>query len=170
METAITALLVIGVMMLAVLGISDRALTAQATLSDTTRIVQESVSERVRTIITPTNVVADPDGLLVQITLKNSGTTRLADFAYWDVFVEYAGDMSEQVNWIPPGTDVNQWSASIYQDANASVPETFDPNLLNPGEDLVITVNVSPPIAAGSTDRITVVTPNGIAVSATFTR
>lgn len=169
METAITALIIIGVMMLAILGLSDRALSAQAALTDASLALQEREGERVRTILTPTDVAVDPTGEILQVTVKNSGATRLADFARWDVIVEYADGVTTQVRWFPYGTQVNEWTAEIYQDAGASVPEVFDPNLLNPGEDLLVTVNLSPAIAAGSTNRFTLVTPNGVAAAVTFT-
>lgn len=169
MENAISALLVIGVMLLAVVGITNSALSAQAALTDATIQAQARISERMHTLLTPSDVGTDDTGEIVQLTLKNSGTTRLADFSHWDVIVEYQDGVSEQVNWLPYGTDANEWSAQIYQDAATLLPESFDPNILNPGEDLVVTVNVSPAMADGSTNRITVVTPNGVAVAETFT-
>ena len=88
METAITGLIVIGVMILAITGISNSALSAQATVSEATRIAQERVGERVRTQIAPTNVTTDINGESVTLTVKNVGITRLADFYRWDVIVE----------------------------------------------------------------------------------
>lgn len=169
METAITALIIIGVMLLAILGISDRALSAQAALTDASLALQEREGERVRTSLTATDVAVDPAGGILQVTVKNSGATRLADFARWDLIVEYADGATTRVAWLPYGTEANQWSAEIYQDAGASAPEVFDPNLLNPGEDLVVTATLSPPIAAGSTNRFTLVTPNGVTAAAAFT-
>jgi archaeal flagellar protein FlaF len=169
METAITALIVIGVMLLAIVGLSDRTLSAQAALSESVRIEQEREGERVRTILIPRQTALSPTGDVVQVTMRNTGATRLADFARWDVIVEYADGVSQQALWLPYGTGVNQWSAQIYQDADSLAPEVFDPALLNPGEDLVVTVNLSPAVAEGSTNRLTLVTPNGVAAAATFT-
>jgi len=168
METAITALLVIGVMILAILGISDRALSAQAAITEASRGIQEREGERIRTVLMPTQAVVNETGDVLQVTVKNSGSTLLADFERWDVIVEYADGVTEQVQWIPYGSDVNQWSAEIYQDAEVGTPEVFDPNLLNPGEDLLLNVVLSPAIAPDSTNRITVVTPNGISTAISF--
>jgi|GEM_PF-1647241 hypothetical protein len=169
METAITALLVFGVMILAILGLSDRALSAQAAWTDASVALQQREGERLRTMLSPTNAVVDPTGTVLQVTLKNTGATRLTDFDRWDAIVEYADEVAPHVEWLPYGSDANQWSAEIYQDAAASAPEVFDPGLLNPSEDLVVTITLAPSIAAGTTNRFTLVTANGVAAAITFT-
>lgn len=168
METAITALIVIGVMMLAILGISNRALSAQAAITDASRTLQEREGERARTMLTPTNTIVSDMGDVLQVTVKNSGSTRLADFEHWDVIVEYNNGTGEQVEWLPFGNDPNEWSEQIFQNADASTPEEFEPGILNPGEDLLVNVNLAPTIAPGSVNRITLVTPNGVSTETSF--
>lgn len=168
METAITALFVIGVMLLAITGISNRALTAQAEMTDAGRVMLEREGDRMRTVITPMNASVDETGTLLQFAVRNSGSTWIGNFGRWDVMVEYADGVGQQVGWYPYGYDVNQWTAQIFQDVGAGLPEVFDPDILDPGEEFVVTVKLAPAVAPGTTNRITVATANGVSASAIF--
>ena len=170
METAVTALIVIGVMILAIIGLSDRALSAQAALTDASLALQEREGERLRTILTSKGAVVDGTGAIVQVTIHNAGATKLVDFDRWDAIVEYSDGSNQQLMWLPYGVAENQWSAEIYQDADTSTPEMYDPNLLNPGEDLVVTMTLTPTVGIGSVNRFTLVTANGISAATPFTR
>ena len=169
METAITALIVIGVMILTIVGLTNSSLSAQAALMDASLALQEREGERIRTVLTATDTAVDPTGEFVQMTIHNAGSTLLSDFERWDAIVEYADGSTNHLLWLPYGTDPNQWSAAIFEDAATSLPEAFDPNLLNPGEDLVVTVRLSPVVGTGTTNRLTLVTPNGVTAAAAFT-
>jgi flagellar protein FlaF len=162
METAITALIVIGVMVLAILGLSNYSLSAQAAISGSSRAMQEREGERARTNLTVLGAATSEQGDYVQVTLKNSGLTKLADFEKWDMILEYSDGLDRQIRWYPYGGDVNQWSQQIS-------PEVFDPGILNPGEEMVMTVRVSPPVATSTTNLATITTPNGITASTVFT-
>ncbi len=169
METAITALIVVGIMIVAILGISSHALSAQTSVSQSTQLLLQSEGERARTNLNAINVAAAPDGSSVQLTLKNTGSTRLGDFTQWDVFLQYSDGQTQQVNWYGYGVAANQWNAIIYQDAATQSPEVVEPGILNPGEEIVVTVNISPPVATGTTNLVTVTTANGVTASAVFT-
>ncbi len=169
METAITALIVIGVMVLSIIGISNRALSAQAVISESSRVMQEREGERLRTNLSTLGVTTADDGSSVQVTLRNTGMTKLMDLPKWDVILQYADGGSGQVKWYPYGVAVNEWNHRIYQNASSQVPEVVEPGILNPGEELLITVNVSPPVAPNSTNLATITTPNGVTVTAVFT-
>jgi archaeal flagellar protein FlaF len=170
METAITALIVIGVMVLSIVSLSDRSLTAQAVISDSTRLMQERAGERMRTSLTPLSVATTAQGDVVQLTFRNSGSTKLADFDKWDVILQYSDGLNPQVKWYPYGSDVNQWTQQIYQVASTLSAEGVEPGILNPGEEVVISVSVSPAIGTGTTNMVTINTPNGVRASTVFTR
>jgi hypothetical protein len=169
METAITGLIIIGLLILVIVGLTTTALTTQANLAESQRAMQEAAGERARTNISPVRTITSSNGDAVQFTLKNVGTTKLADLAQWDVILQYTSDSTTQVGWYPYGDGVNQWGAQIYQVATTTA-DTFDPGVLNPGEELVITVNVLPQISASTINLATVSTPNGITASMVFTR
>ena len=169
MESAITALIVIGVMVLSIVGISNRTLSAQATISESSRLMEEREGERLRTNLTTVSAVTSEDGSSVQLTLKNIGMTKLMDMTKWDVILKYEDGGTGQVTWYPYGVLPNQWNHRIYQDAPSQTPEVLEPGILNPGEELLITVNVSPPVASNSTNLASVTTPNGVTLTAVFT-
>jgi len=174
METAITALIVISILILSMLGLSERALLAQATISEASRQMQERVGEMGRTNLLPI-AARTTSADTFEVTLRNMGNTRLADFNLWDVIVEYdAGAGVWQKRWFlytAAAPLSNQWTvAGIYVNAATLAPEAFERNIFNPGEEMVIRVKVSPPIGSGTTNQVTLATPNGIRASAIFTR
>ena len=63
-----------------------------------------------------------------------------------------------------------QWSRQIYQTASPPTPEVIDPGILNPGEELVLQVNLTPAVGAGTTNLAAVSAPNGVTASIVFTR
>jgi hypothetical protein len=60
-----------------------------------------------------------------------------------------------------------QWtSANIYLNAHQLIPEVYEPGILNPGEEIILQVKLSPAIGAGKTIQATFSTPNGVSVTA----
>src|ERR1035437_5808267 len=110
---------------------------------------------------------------LVDVTLKNSGQIKLADYNKWDVIVQYTDVNSiKQVKWIPytsgsPGN--NQWTVKgIYLDAGSLTPEVYDIGILNPGEEIVLETKLDPALHDGSANVISLNTPNGVSVTTIF--
>jgi hypothetical protein len=65
---------------------------------------------------------------------------------------------------------VNQWAvAGIYTDAEANIPETYNPGILDPGEELALHISVAPPIAHDTAVRVAVATDNGVSASTVLT-
>ncbi|MFA4835256.1 MAG: hypothetical protein WC749_04205 [Dehalococcoidia bacterium] len=76
----------------------------------------------------------------------------------------------ERLTYMPGTLEDNQWNVEgIYLDAGASDPELFDPGIFDPDEEMVIQMKVDPAVQAGSTNLVTVSTPNGVSASAIFT-
>jgi len=174
METAITALIVISLLVLSILMVTERSLSAQATFSESLRQMQDGIEERSRTSITPIKAETKASGATVEITLKNTGNTKLADFRQWDVILEYDTGGGWQTRWFSytaSSPASNQWTvANIYLSADALTPEIFEPKIFNPGEEMVIQVNVSPAVGSPTANWATLATPNGISASTVFTR
>lgn len=168
MESVITAVLMISFLVLLLFGLAQLWLTSQAMISDATRGMQERLTERARTDITSAGAAVTPLGDFVNVTLKNSGSTKLADFAQWDVILQYTdGAGGSQVRWYAYSA---QWHYQIYQSITPDVPEIIEPGIFNPGEYLLLQVNVSPAVGVGTTNLATIATPNGISATAVFTR
>src|SRR5919201_6067948 len=134
METALTALIVIGVLLLATTTISDRSLSAQAGIAESSRAMQARAGERSRTNLTALTSSVSSSGKNVLLTIKNSGQVKLADITHWDVILQYSDGSNQQIKWYPYGTGTNQWSEQLYQVASPPTQEAFEPGIFNPGE------------------------------------
>ena len=172
METAITGLIVITVLLLAILTLSHSFLSSQDAILQSWQEMEERVGERARTDISTLGATTDPVlGNTVEVTLRNEGDTKLADFDQWDVILQYIdSDSDDHTEWYPYGAGANTWGVEgIYLDASEGTGEIFDLDILNPGEEMVIQIWVSPTVGAPTTNLATVVTPNGISASTVFT-
>ena len=110
----------------------------------------------------------------MKLVVKDDGQVALGKFSDWDVMLQYydAGG-AYAIKWLPytsssaPGTD--QWIVDgIFLDEQTSKAEVFEPGVLNPGEEMVVLAQVSPSFGVGTNNLATVSSPNGVAVSMTF--
>ncbi len=170
METAISALIIISVLVLTIVGLAQFALNSQAQLADASRLMQIRLNEQARTGLTPTSAGVNVTGDYVFVTLKNTGSTKLADFSEWDVLLQYQNASTTHLNWFPFGSGRNQWNDQIYMSISPSTPEVIEPGILNPGEYITFQIWVSPTVSAGTTNIATIATPTGITASTVFTR
>ena len=108
---------------------------------------------------------------LLRLTVENTGQTKLASFDKWDLIVHYYdAEGVFHTEWLPYTTDNlsdNEWRAARIG-LNGPI-EFFEPNILNPGEELTILARLSPLPGDNTTGEITVATPNGIYDSISFT-
>jgi len=170
METVIPAIIVITLLLLATFVISEQSLTAQEAVSESWQEMQERVEERTRTALSPVEAETREAGAKVEITLQNDGDTKLADFDQWDVILQYNNG---NVQWYPFSTQEasGKWTVvGIYLDASEVSGEVYDPGILNPGEEILLRVLVSPSVGSPTTNLATIATPNGITASTVFTR
>lgn len=172
METVITSLIVIALIVISIVGLSQAAITAQGNIAQSSGQMQERLGERTRTNITTLGaqaLPADGAGTSVRVTLKNTGSTKLADFNQWDVILQSNTVTQTQALWYTFGNGTNQWNETIYQSAAALSPEVIEPGIFNPGEEMIVTINLSSGVALGTTNLAIVTTPNGISASTVFT-
>ena len=173
METVVSALIVIALLILAIVGLSQVSISTQASIAESAGLMQERTGDRARTNVTSLGAqttVLDETTDAVQVTLKNSGSIKLSDLEQWDVILQYTdGTDNPVVKWYTPGGGTNQWSAAIYSDATSQIPEVIEPGIFNPGEEMIVTIKVSPSVGTGSTNLAVIATPNGITASTVFT-
>lgn len=169
METAFNGLIVLMVLMLLVFTFAYGYLQLQEGAMDSVRAMESRLSDQLKTDLTPTSAETMGGGGIVNVTIANEGDVKLADFDRWDVIVEYEGATGgQQIAWLPyEGSADSRWMVNGIYAAGES--ETFEPNVLNPGEELVMQLWLSPTVALTSTNRVTVATPNGVSASAIFT-
>ncbi len=161
METSIATLIILTVVLFGVLTMTQVYLSAQDTILESWREMEERLGERARTNISLGATSATT--ITVTTILTNDGDTKLADFDQWDVILQYNGaDSEEHVEWCQyaSGTGCRWYKGTISGD--------FEPGILNPGEEVQITIIATKEITP--TGRAIIATPNGIIASDDFTR
>ena len=116
-------------------------------------------------------------GQNIDISIRNRGQTSLSDFSWWDVMIEYYSqpDNSDlNIAWLsststPPAS--GQWAVkAIFMNAGTEEAEVYEQNVFNPGEEMTIRLNISPAIPANTDNLVTISAPNGIRLTAPFSR
>ncbi len=172
METAIISIICIALVVFGGMTMSNGFMTSL----DAGTAGLEEIGNRdnaiMRTDLTPvsTNITlvsgADP----LEIVLENSGQTKLADFEKWDIIVQYYDEGGNYiVQWLPyvPGTSATyEWDVGWIK-MNGQ-PEVFDPNVLNPGEQIMIKTLLDPSVGAGTTNMVVISTPSGVTCTTYF--
>jgi hypothetical protein len=171
METAIVSLICIALVVFGGMTMSQGFITSV----DTSATRLEEIGQRNETIMrtelasVSTNMSA---ANTLEVILENSGQTKLADFNKWDVIVQYYdGTGTYYTTWLPytAGTlGDNQWKV-IWIRLNGAT-EVIEPNILNPKEQIMFRAQLNPAVGAGTTNMVTVTTPNGVPVTTYFSR
>ncbi len=174
METAIVSIICIALLIFGGMAMSNGFMTSV----DASTAGLEEMGARndaiMRTELAPvsasTTVAAGtPDPL--EIIMENTGQTKMADFDKWDIIVQYldAGG-TYHVEWLPHvegTTDTYEWDVGwIRMNGQA---EVFEPNVLNPGEQIMIKTWLDPSLKEGETGMVVVSTPSGVTCSTYFT-
>lgn len=181
MESAISSLILFSLGIFAALTLSHTYLETQDRLWRSEMEGRTRMLTQARTDLALVTTATQSSGNEVEVTLRNTGQVKLADFDRWDVVVQYYSEeipsndpalYNYQVRWLPyvahsPG-DLEWTVAGLYMDATAATPEVFEPGILNPGEEIKLLVKLRPFAAKNVTHQILVSTPNGVQVSGFF--
>lgn len=169
METLIVSLICIALVVFGGMTMSQGFLTSV----DTSTMGLEEIGQRDENIMRTdlsTVSASQPAPNTLELTLENSGQTKIADFNKWDVIVQYYDDAGiYYTKWLPyteETLDDNEWEV-VWIQLNGET-EVFEPNVLNPAEQIMIRAQLDPPVGAGTTNMVVVATPNGIPASAYF--
>lgn len=136
----------------------------------------QEISDRgdtiMRTELTPvsTNITLAAGADPLEIILENTGQTKMADYAKWDVIIHYFDDTGEyHVKWLPyvKGTsEVYEWDVGWIK-MNGG-PELYEPNVLNPGEQIMLRTRLDPSVGENTTNMVVISTPSGVTCSTYF--
>ncbi len=169
MESVLPAFVVVTLLLFATLTPAHSYLSAQERVQASRQAMEARLLDRARTDLAPISAQISSDGTVVELTVRNAGQTKLADFDRWDMILQYydaAG--AYHVIWLPyfEGNQpaLNTWSVvDISQDV-------YDPGIFNPEETIVVQFKVFPEVGPGTTGRAALVTLNGIGESSLFVR
>lgn len=172
MSNAIVTLIIVAILLVGVSIMAQTSFKSMDALSDAWKQMEVRSTDIAQTKIEVIN--KEWQAQLIQITVKNSGQISLLDFASWDVIVQYyqSDGVYHQI-WLPYTTvnppANNQWTVlGIYLNAGLGTPETFQPNIFNPGEEMIIRLKVSPAASQSYTNQVIIGTAKGVSVSTFF--
>ena len=177
MDTVLPAFVSIFIMLFGVLSLVTTLFTTQDMLHVASQAMQNRLDTRARTSIIPVSSRITNDGANIELVYRNEGTTKLMDFSRWDVIVQYMDNATNPLlhdSWLPFETGTlfnNEWVVSgIYVNTVKAIGETFDRGILNPTEELKITLKLSPGIGNSHMAMVTLGTTNGVTASTQIRR
>jgi len=172
MENAVIAMISIAIILSGTMSLMLSSIPSIDTLSTSWKQMTQLAGEMRRTEIVTDNCTVSNEGVRVEVIIRNDGEISLGDFNSWDVVINYSSDNGTVSRWLPYTLSIppenNRWTISEFR-FNGSA-ETIEPNILNPGEDMKILMQLNPGVAVNTTNRVTISTPNGVAAQAIFQR
>ncbi len=177
MENVLAAVIIIFLLLFGGLTMSSTYISAQETIVTASQAVSDRANDIAGTDISAADLQVLDSGSLIVVTIRNDGDLKLADFDKWDLFAEYYDSTAtpvyhaERLPYDATGAVINAWSLDgIYLDAANDLAETYETDILNPGEELVLHVRVSPAVGVGQSATVTVATQNGVTTALTAKR
>jgi len=174
METAIVTVLCVALMIVGGMTMSRGFISSAETASSGLMDVQSRNEQILRTDLSAVSAQVTDDES-VEVVLRNSGQTKLCNYEKWDFIIQYYDQTGQyHIKWLPfasssPG--YNQWTiAGLYISKSSEIVESFEPGILNPGEEIVLRGVVDPAVGSGTAVQVIVSTPNGIPASLIFVR
>jgi hypothetical protein len=172
METAIVSIICIALVVFGGMAMSHGFMTSVDTSAAGLQEIGNRDDSLMRTGLMPvsTNITLVPGPDPLEIVLKNTGQTKMADFEKWDVIVQYFDDTGDyHVQWLPYAegtTAAYEWDVGwIKMDGH---PEVFEPGVLNPGEEIMIKTLLDPSVGDNTTNMVLVSTSSGVTCSTYF--
>ena len=170
METLLVTLIIMSIVLFGIPLIAHSYFSTQDTLMESWSERQQVEEERSRTNLLIVEAQANSNS--VDVTVKNAGSVKLADFQDWDVILHYFTTDGYLVRWVPyeqPVAGQERWElVGIYLDASQAIAEKHEPGILNPGEELVLRGYFASSAQEGTTGLVAVTGPNGVGVSTSF--
>lgn len=176
MESALASIILMATLLFGVLTLSETYFATQNTLLVATQEMTARSQEQTHTALTLITAATKNAGANVELTFRNTGSAKVADFEQWDVIVQYYTVQDAYlVKWIPyaesatPGD--NKWGVGgIYLTAATLTPEVYEPGILNPGEEMVVRLKLFPIVGVKTTNLVAIAVANGVSQSAIVVR
>ncbi len=177
MENVLAAVVIIFLLLFGGMTMSSAYISAQQTIITAAQVVTHRANDIAGTDINAASLRVIDSGSVIEITIRNDGDLKLADFDKWDLFTEYYDSATTPVYhagrlpYDSTGAVINAWSLDgIYLDAANKIAESYETNILNPGEAVVLRVRVTPAIGVGQSAAVTIATQNGVTTATTGKR
>jgi hypothetical protein len=172
METAFVSIICVALMVIGGMTMSQGFLSSVDTTTSNIQVLSQRDESIMRTNIQVLSA-DQPSAMMLEVTLHNTGQTKLAEFDKWDIIVHSQNAEGQSfVTWLPFDAGIlapNEWNVKgIYRDASALTPDVFEPGIMNPDEEMVIQCKLDPAVGPGTVNLVSITTPNGVTVSKAF--
>ena len=172
MENVLTAVIVIFLFLFAGFTLSETLINSQETLATAELLRDDRLQEQAATHLEVTEAITRAGGMEIQLTVSNTGSTKLYDFARWDVISEYTDETDTTIiRWHPYAASApfpNEWTVESI--TVGGQPEQYEPGILNPGEAAIIVIALPDAVQVGSALNIAISTENARTTMRTFPR
>jgi len=162
MENAIVSLFCLAIFLGGTMNLALTSLSVVEKVSSSWKQAEEQRYDIRQTEITVVGAAMSGDDQ-AEITIRNGGALSLGDFDRWDVIVRYQDGPAV---WLPYESAPGWAVGSIYFEGS---PEVFEPDILNPSEEVLLILSLDPPLPTGSAAEVTISTPGGVTARAMFT-
>lgn len=174
MENVLTGFVVVFLILFAALTLSSKAVANQQAVQSAWQQMEKRYDDQARTQFQPVRAKISSDGATLEFAYRNIGSTRLTNFARWDVILEYDDSSAHRVGWLryaPQDPLAGEWTVkSISSDSAGEQPEAVERGIWNPGETLILQIKLAPPVAPGKTVNTLLAAPNGVNASFLYRR
>jgi len=173
MDNVIAAFILVILLMFVGFSIFESILEAQDMYQVSWQEMEERMNDQTHTGLSMVNAEVKNFGSTVELTLRNEGTTKMADFDQWDLIVHhYSTGAIYHIERLE-NSDVEplagEWFvAGFYLDAAALEDEVYEPGIFNPGEEMLIRFRVNPSVDTGTSNLAVVATENGLVLPVQF--
>jgi archaellum component FlaF (FlaF/FlaG flagellin family) len=173
-----TAIVAIVLILVGALTLTSASLSSAGNVATSLEKKIERAGDYARTELTLIQADTAGSGTDVDSRIQNTGQTALKDFSKWDVVVKYYAttaniDMKiERLAYTTSSTpNDGEWTlAGIYLDTAATITEAHEPNILNPGETMLLRLNIDPEIPGTTDNLVAVGVTNGVQLEIPFAR
>ena len=168
METSLAGILILGVFLVAVVLLSEAIVVSNTVMGDAVKVTAELAGERARTMLSLETTTSATSTSSLTADVSNTGSTSISKYEKMDLIVDYERNdgtfVYGRLSYISGSPGNNQWTDT------SRTPDTFQPGMWDSGETLKLSAVLDPVQRSGTTGTVTVATPNGVAVSGSFTR
>lgn len=160
------------------LSLANASLASAGDASRSWDLMVGRIGDRLRSELALVTADIGGSGADIDTSVRNSGQTPQAEFTSWDVWIKYYDNPNNQDLRIVRLTHTTSttpahghWTVEgIYMDASAATSEVYEPNVLNPGEEMVLRLNITPAISTSTDNLISVATEHGATLAVPFSR
>ncbi|MBN1161554.1 MAG: hypothetical protein JXA17_06390 [Dehalococcoidales bacterium] len=170
MAAAVVTVICMAMLVVGGMTLSQGLLTSADTTSINFDKISVLESEITRTDLTILRAAKLSWGDDLRVTVENSGQTKLASYDKWDVIVNYEDNGGTlYIKWLPYSTTLplnNEWFKARIG-LNGPI-EFFEPGIINPLEEMLALINLTPPPGNATGGTVSIATPNGVYASLPF--